>query len=220
MAARHRGLFLVYVSLFPTCCMTRTLATLALAAVMLSAQPTTWKVDPVHSNILFTVDHMVVSEVTGYFKVFDGTVTASKPDWSDAQIEFSVDVASINTDNERRDNHLRSEDFFDAAKYPKATFKATGMKKVGSNKYKLTGDLTIRGVTKKVTWDVTFKGTTNDPWGNKRAGFIAETTINRFDYGLKWNNLTETGGLIVGKDVRMRVNLELIAPNPSQPSGK
>ncbi|GIV55655.1 MAG: polyisoprenoid-binding protein [Candidatus Kapaibacterium sp.] len=198
----------------------RTLAVFVLACGSLLAQAATWKVDQSHSNVLFTVDHMVISEVTGYFKVFDGTVTVSKPDWSDAQIEFTVDVASINTDNERRDNHLRSEDFFDAAKYPKATFKATGMRKVGQNKYKLTGDLTIRGTTKKVTWDVTFKGQTKDPWGNQRAGFIAETTINRFDFGLKWNNLTETGGLIVGKDVRVRVNLELIKQEASKSSSK
>ncbi len=198
----------------------RILSTLVLAGTLLCAQPATWKVDQSHSNVLFTVDHMVISEVTGYFKVFDGTVTASKPDWSDAQIDFSVDVASINTDNERRDNHLRSEDFFDAAKYPKATFKASGMKKVGDNRYQLTGDLTIRGITKKVTWTVRFKGTTKDPWGNTRAGFIAETTINRFDFGLKWNNLTETGGLIVGKDVRLRVNLELIKSNPEKSSSQ
>ncbi|GIV53087.1 MAG: polyisoprenoid-binding protein [Candidatus Kapaibacterium sp.] len=198
----------------------RTLAIVVAASASLFAQGAAWKVDQSHSNVLFTVDHMVISEVTGYFKVFDGTVTVSKPDWSDAQIEFTVDVASINTDNERRDNHLRSEDFFDAAKYPKATFKATGMRKVGQNKYKLTGDLTIRGTTKKVTWDVTFKGQTKDPWGNLRAGFIAETTINRFDFGLKWNNLTETGGLIVGKDVRVRVNLELIKQDASKSSSK
>ncbi len=198
----------------------RILSVLALAGTLLGAQPATWKVDQSHSNVLFTVDHMVISEVTGYFKVFDGTVTASKPDWSDAQIDFSVDVASINTDNERRDNHLRSEDFFDATKYPKATFKATSMKKLGDNRYQLTGDLTIRGITKKVTWNVRFKGTTKDPWGNTRAGFIAETTINRFDFGLKWNNLTETGGLIVGKDVRIRVNLELIKSNPEKSSSQ
>jgi len=189
-------------------------------AVALVAQPATWKVDQSHSNILFTVDHLVISEVTGYFKVFDGTVVASKPDWSDAAIEFTVDVGSINTDNERRDNHLRSEDFFDAGKYPQATFKATGMKTVGKNKYKLTGDLTIRGITKKVTWDVTFKGQTKDPWGNVRAGFVAETTINRFDFGLKWNNLTETGGLVVGKDVRLRVNLELVKQGDMKSTNK
>ncbi|RMF36470.1 MAG: polyisoprenoid-binding protein [Chlorobiota bacterium] len=198
----------------------RAFAIFAAASISLFAHVATWKVDQSHSNVLFTVDHMVISEVTGYFKVFDGTITVSKPDWSDAKIEFTVDVASINTDNERRDNHLRSEDFFDAAKYPKATFTATGMRKVGQNTYKLTGDLTIRGTTKKVTWNVTFKGQTKDPWGNQRAGFIAETTINRFDFGLKWNNLTETGGLIVGKDVRLRVNLELIKQDASKSSSK
>lgn len=181
---------------------------------------TTWTVDQSHSNVLFTVDHLVISEVTGYFKVFEGKLTASKPDWSDAKVEFTVDVNSINTDNEKRDNHLRSEDFFDAAHYPKATFTATSMKKVGANKYKLIGDLTIRGITKKVTWDVTFKGQTKDPWGNTRAGFVAETTINRFDYGLKWNNLTETGGLVVGKDVRVRVNVELIKAAETKSNGK
>lgn len=179
------------------------------AAVSLNAQPVTWVCDPSHSNMLFTVDHLVVSEVQGYFKIFDGKMTASKADLSDAQIEFNIDVASINTDNNQRDNHLKSDDFFNAEKFPKMTFKSKSMKKVGDKKYKLTGILTIRDISKEITFDVSYGGEIKDPWGNVKSGFKAETTINRFDYNLKWNTLTEMGGAVVGKEVRIRCNIEL-----------
>jgi len=175
-----------------------------------SEAQTKWTVDNVHSNVKFTATHMVISEVEGNFKSFTGTLTASKPDFTDASIEFSVDIASINTDNEQRDKHLKSDDFFNAEKFPRMTFKSVSMKKLSGNKYELTGDLTIRDVTKRVKFAVTYGGTANDGYGNTRAGFRASTTINRLDYGLKWNSLLETGGAIIGPEVTININAEFI----------
>lgn len=168
----------------------------------------TWKVDNSHSNVKFTVTHLVVSEVDGAFKVYSGAINSPKADFSDATITFSVDVNSVNTDNDARDKHLKSDDFFNAEKFPQMAFKSTSFKKVGDKKYVLEGDLTIRDITKKVKFDVTYGGTVKDPWGNTKAGFKAKGTINRFDYNLKWNTLTEAGGAVVGKDVDVTLNLE------------
>ncbi|MEY2595517.1 MAG: hypothetical protein RI965_789 [Bacteroidota bacterium] len=176
-------------------------------AVGVNAQ-TTWNLDKVHSNVKFAVSHMVVSEVEGSFKIFDGNLVASKPDLSDAKINFSVDVASVNTDNERRDGHLKSDDFFNAEKFPKMTFVSKSMKPLGNNKYKLTGDLTIRDVTKTVEFDVTYGGQINTGRGIK-AGFKAKTTIDRLQYGLKYAPALEAGGLAVGKDVDITVLVEM-----------
>ena len=173
------------------------------------AQSSTWKSDNSHSNVKFTVTHLVVSEVEGAFKVYNGTIVSAKPDFTDAKIDFSVDVNSINTDNENRDKHLKSDDFFNAEKFPQMKFVSTSFKKVSGNKYVLEGNLTIRDVTKPVKFDVTYGGTVKDPWGNTKAGFKAKGTINRFDYNLKWNTLTEAGGAVVGKEVEVVVNLEL-----------
>lgn len=167
-----------------------------------------WSVDPVHSNVRFTVPHLVISEVEGSFKKFDGSFTSSKPDFTDAAINFTIDVNSIDTDNEMRDKHLKGDDFFNAEQFPSATFKSTSFKKVSGNKYKLAGNLTIRNVTKPVTFDVVYGGTAKDGYGNTKAGFKATTVINRFDYGLKWNNLTEAGGATVGKDITIDLKLQ------------
>jgi polyisoprenoid-binding protein YceI len=172
-----------------------------------SAQ-STWKSDNVHSNVKFTVTHMVISEVDGAFKVYDGTIVTKNADFSDASIEFTVDINSINTENEMRDNHLKGDDFFSAAKFPKAVFKSTSFKKVSGNKYLLEGNLTIKDVTKKIKFDVVYGGSIKDPWGNNKAGFKATGSINRFDYGLKWNNLTEAGGAVVGNEVGLTLKLE------------
>ena len=171
---------------------------------------TKWNLDNSHTNVKFTVTHMVISEVDGAFKTFTGSMIASKPDFSDAQIDFSVDIASVNTDNEQRDKHLKSDDFFNAEKFPKMTFKSISMKKLSGNKYELVGDLTIRDVTKKVKFAVTYGGTAKDPWGNTKAGFKATSTINRLEYGLKWNSLMETGGAMVGPDVIISINAEFV----------
>jgi len=168
-----------------------------------------WTIDNTHSQVMFTVSHLVISEITGDFKKFSGNINATKPDFSDANIEFNIDVNSINTDNEMRDNHLKGDDFFNAEKFPTMTFKGKGMKKVSGNKYKLTGQLTIRNVTKTVTLDVVYAGTVKDPWGNTKAGFKIKGMINRFDYNLTWNTLTEAGGATVGQDVEFTCNLEL-----------
>ncbi len=153
---------------------------------------------------------MVISEVTGQFKNYDGTVEATKEDFTDAKINFTIDVSSIDTDNEQRDNHLKSDDFFNAEKYPKITFISKSFKKVGNNKFKLTGDLTIRDITKQVDLDVIYNGTVKDPWGNIRAGFKVTGRVNRFDFGLKWNALLELGGAVVDKDVDIIIDVELI----------
>jgi len=169
---------------------------------------TKWTVDKAHSNVKFAVTHMVVSEVEGTFKIFDGVVEHSKPDFSDAKIEFIVDVSSIDTDNERRDGHLKTDDFFNVEKYPQMKFVSTSFTPAGDKKYKLAGNLTIRDITKPVTFDVTYGGTITDK-GVVKSGFKAKSTVNRFDYSLKWNNATEAGGLVVSKEVDILVNLEL-----------
>ena len=189
-------------------------ATLLFAVMLISgivnsvSAQTKWALDNAHTGVKFTVTHLVISEVECSFKTFAGSMTASKADFTDAQIEFSVDVNSINTDNDMRDKHLKSDDFFNAEKFPKMTFKSQSFKKLTVKSYELTGDLTIRDVTKKVKFHVTYGGTVKDPYGNTKAGFKATATINRFDYGLKWNTLTEAGGAAVGKDVTITLNAE------------
>lgn len=173
-----------------------------------SAQATKWTVDKGHSNVKFTVTHMTVSEVEGSFKVFDGTVEHTKADFSDAKVNFTVDVNSVFTDNERRDGHLKGDDFFNAAQFPAMKFVSTAMKPLGNNKYQLSGNLTIRDVTKPVVFDVSYGGTVNTGRGRK-SGFKAKTTINRFDYNLKWDRAVEAGGLVVAKDVDIQINVEL-----------
>jgi len=178
------------------------------ASATAAAQSTKWAVDKAHSNVKFTVTHMAISEVDGNFKSFDGTLESAKPDFSDAKIQFSIDVASIGTDNENRDNHLKGDDFFNAAQFPKISFTGTSMKPLGGNKYQLTGTMTVRDVTKTVTWDVTYGGIMSTPRGRK-AGFKAKATINRFDYNLKWNRAMEAGGLVVGENVDVVLNIQL-----------
>jgi polyisoprenoid-binding protein YceI len=180
------------------------------ASIMVAQAQTTWKVDASHSILGFTVTHLVVSEVDGRFKVYDGSIVTKTDDFTDAQINFTVDAASINTENEKRDEHLRSDDFFNAEKFPKLTFKSTSFKKVSGNKYVLEGELTIRDVTKKVKFDVTYNGQAKSPWGQTAAGFKATTTINRQDYNLKWNKALEAGGVLVSDVVTINLKLEFI----------
>ncbi len=175
---------------------------------IVSAQ-TKWKFDKAHTNIGFSVTHLVITDVEGNFKKFGGTVITNGDNFENAQVEFWADVNSINTENEKRDKHLKSDDFFNAEKFPKLTFKSKSFTKVGENKYKMVGDLTIRGITKEVELDVIHNGTIKDPWGNTRAGFKITGEINRFDFGLKWNKLMEFGGAVVGKTVRLNINTEL-----------
>lgn len=183
---------------------------LLVALTLTTSAQETWRFDKAHSTIGFHVTHMVIAEVDGKFKKYEGTVKTKGDDFSNASVNFEVDVASIDTDNDKRDEHLRSDDFFNAEKYPKMTFVGKSMKKTGNDTYKLMGDLTIRDVTKSVTLDVKHNGTIKDPWGNTRAGFSMSGALNRFDYNLKWNNLMEAGGAVVGKEVRLDIDVELI----------
>lgn len=168
---------------------------------------TTWTIDKAHTKVGFSVVHMVVSETVGNFKDFDGTITASKADFSDAVIDVTIKTTSISTDNDYRDNHLRSDDFFGSEKFPTATFKSKKMEKVADKKYKITGDLTIKGVTKSVVLDAALGGVITLPNGDQKAGFKASTVINRFDFGLSWNKMIEAGS-VVDKDVTIALNVE------------
>ncbi|HMN49158.1 MAG TPA: YceI family protein [Ignavibacteriaceae bacterium] len=168
-----------------------------------------WKIDPVHSEIKFKVKHLVVSTVTGQFNKFEGTVESDKPDFTDAKIKFEADVNSIDTKNEQRNNHLKSADFFDAANYPKLTFLSKSIKKKSDNEYEVVGDLTIRQTTKEIKLDVVYNGTVKGFGGVDVAGFEMTGKLNRFDYGLQWNALTEVGGIVVAEDVKIEISAEL-----------
>ena len=178
---------------------------LAVTSAVLAADD--WKMDRSHSSVGFSVKHLVISDVAGQFKDFDLRLTATKEDFSDLTLEGTIKTASITTDNERRDGHLRSEDFFNAEKFPSISFKSTSTKKVGDGQFKVEGDLTIRDVTKKVTWDVTYAGSAK-AWGKTISAWRASVAINRFDYDLKWDKKIEAGGLVVGEMVTISVNAE------------
>lgn len=170
---------------------------------------TTWTIDPMHSEISFKIKHLVISTVTGYFQKFSGSLIAEGDDFAPADIHFEADIASITTNNEQRDTHLRSEEFFDAEKYPKLTFKGKQMEKTGEGKYKAIGDLTIKGVTKEIELDVELGGKEIDPYGNQKAGFEVNGKINRKDFGLNWSATTESGNLVAGNEVKIHLNVQL-----------
>ena len=168
-----------------------------------------WKVDTAHTRLGFSARHMVISEVEGQFKDFDISVEAGE-DFADSEIEVTIKTASIETGNSDRDNHLKSPDFFDAVNHPEMKFVSSSIEKTGEDEFKLKGDLTIRGISKPIELDVTYGGRIKDPWGNDRAGFQVEGKLNRFDYDLRWNNLMETGGAVVGKMIKLICHVELI----------
>ena len=178
-------------------------------AVESEVKKSNWALDPTHSKIQFSARHMVITQVTGHFNKYDLNVNASD-DFLDADVELTVDINSIDTGNIDRDNHLKSADFFDAEKYPKMVFKSGEVEKVGDTEYKLKGDLTIKGVTKPIELGVEFGGKIKDPWGKERAGFTVTGKVNRFDYGLQWNALMETGGAVVGKDIKITCDVEVV----------
>lgn len=169
----------------------------------------TYNVDMNHSSIEFAVKHMMVSKVKGFFESYDARVEATDlEDLTKAAVHFTINVSSINTRNEDRDNHLRSADFFDIDNHPTITFTSTKIE--GSDDdYKITGDMTIKGITKPVTFDVEYNGKGKTPDGTEVYGFEAETKLNREDFGLTWNAALETGGVLVGKDIKIRVELEI-----------
>ncbi len=170
----------------------------------------TYKIDVDHSDIMFKVKHLMISTVTGIFKKFDATLEVNEQDLSDAKMSFEADIDSVDTKNEQRDGHLKSDDFFNAEQYSKMTFKSTGIEKTGGDEYKLMGDLTIRDVTKPLELRVEYNGTTKDPWGFERMGFEVSGKINRKEFGLKWSAVTEAGGLVVADDVKLAMSVEMV----------
>lgn len=169
----------------------------------------TYKIDTAHSEILFKVKHLMITTVTGQFTSFDGTLTADAEDFSDAQVKFTADINSINTRNEQRDAHLKSNDFFNAEQYPQLSFTSTAFTKSGDG-YLLTGNLTIRDVTRPVELKVVYNGTMVDPWGQTKVGFEAEGVIKRKEFGLNWDAVTEAGGVVVSDDVKLQLNVQFI----------
>ncbi|NVN90820.1 MAG: polyisoprenoid-binding protein [Desulfuromonadales bacterium] len=187
---------------------TATIVALALPAF---ASATTWTIDPDHSNVGFKVKHLMVSNVKGSFDKHTGVVEINDKDITKSKVEVTIDTNSINTNVKKRDDHLRSADFFDVAKYPTMTFVSKKVAKAGKDKLKVTGDLTLHGVTRQVVLDV--EGPTKeskDPWGNFRKGATATTKINRKDFGLVWNAVLETGGVAVGEEVTITLEIEMI----------
>lgn len=169
-----------------------------------------WAFDLVHSSINFTVRHMVVSKVRGRFTKWDGTLVMDEKDPSGGRVDVVIDAASIDTGVAQRDEHLRSGDFFDVGKNPTITFRSTRVEKTGEGALKVTGDLTMHGVTRPVVLDVEYAGSANDPWGGVRAGFSAGTKLDRKDFGLTYNQLLETGGLVVGETVEIGIEAEMV----------
>ena len=186
------------------------------AAVILALTTTsvfaadTFNVDKTHSSAQFKIRHMM-SNVTGNFGDFSGTITADREKPSNSSVEFAMKAASINTADEDRDKHLRSADFFDAAQFPEIAFKSTKITSTGTKDlYNVTGNFTMHGVTKVLTIPVTFLGFGKDPWGNERAGFEIETTLNRKDFGINWNKALDQGGYLLADEVKVTINLEAV----------
>jgi polyisoprenoid-binding protein YceI len=171
---------------------------------------TTWSVDPTHTHIEFAVRHLMISTVKGRFAEFSGVVQLDPADLTTASLDVTIDVASLDTRVADRDNHLRSADFFDAATHPTITYVSRKVVPQG-DEYRVIGDLTIRGVTREVPLAVSLEGQAKDPWGNQRMAFAATTKINRADFGLTWNAALEAGGVVVGEEVKISIDVELIA---------
>lgn len=171
---------------------------------------TTWTIDPTHSEIGFKVKHMMFSNVSGRFEQFSATGEMEDDNLELSSFSFNADAASISTGNADRDGHLKGADFFDAENHGQLTFQSSGMKKVSDSDYELTGDLTIKGVSKPVALKVEFGGIGQDPWGNTKAGFTLNGTINRKDWGLSWNAPLEAGGVLVSEDVRLNIDVQMV----------
>ena len=169
-----------------------------------------WEIDSSHSGIHFSVRHMVVAKVRGQFARWTGTVLAEDGDLSRGTVDVVIDASSIDTGVADRDKHLKSADFFDVERFPELTFKGRGTRKLNETSLRLTGDLTIRGVTREVELAVEYAGRTKDPWGNERAGFTAKTAIDRKDFGLTWNQVLEAGGVMVSDKVTIEVEVEAV----------
>jgi polyisoprenoid-binding protein YceI len=176
----------------------------------MSTQETKWAIDPTHSKIGFKVKHLMISNVLGSFREFEGEVTTVGNDFSKSVISLSMNTASVDTEIADRDAHLKSGDFFDVENFPKITFNGAGLKDLGDDLFELTGDLTIKGVTLPITLSVDFGGINSDPWGNVKAGFSVTGKLKRKDWGLTWNAALETGGVLVGEEVKINCDVQLV----------
>jgi polyisoprenoid-binding protein YceI len=169
-----------------------------------------WEIDPAHSQATFSVRHLMITTVKGQFKIISGQLHIDEQNPANSWVEAEADVASIDTRDANRDAHLRSPDFFEAEKYPKITFKSTKVERVRGEEFKVTGDLTIHGVTKEVVFDGEYTGQIKDPYGNQRAGLSAKSAINRKDFGLNWNVALESGGVVVSENVKIEIDLSTV----------
>lgn len=169
-----------------------------------------WNIDPSHSEIQFKVKHLVISTVTGRFNSFSGKAETNGEDFENAKITFEADIDSIFTNNADRDAHLKSDDFFNAEKFPKISFESSSFKKTGDSSYKLTGNLTMRDVTKEVALDVEFGGMVTDPYGQTKAGFEISGAVSRKEFGLNWNAITEAGSVVVADNIALQLNVQLV----------
>jgi len=170
----------------------------------------TWAIDPTHSEIGFKVKHMMFTNVSGKFNSFEAAIENEEEQFETSAITFSAEVSSINTGNDDRDNHLRSGDFFDVENFAKLTFKSTGVKKVNEGEYQVSGDLTIKDVTKNITLDAEYSGLMKDPWGNTKIGLSLNGKINRKEFGLSWNAALETGGVLVGEEIKLNAEVQFV----------
>ena len=177
-----------------------------------------WSLDSAHTQVQFTVRHMMISKVRGEFQKVSGSVALDEANPTNTTLDIQIETASINTRDGQRDGHLRSPDFFNSEVFPNITFKSTKVEVTGQNKAILTGNLTIRDITREVKLDVEFTGMAKSPWGTTNAGFTARGSLNREDFGLVWNVALETGGLLVGKDVELNIETELIKTPDSAPA--
>jgi polyisoprenoid-binding protein YceI len=169
-----------------------------------------WTVDATHSGIDFTVRHMMFAKVRGSFNAFEAQVEADPEDLTTANIRVAIDAASVDTNNDDRDGHLKSADFFDVENHAQIVFQSTSIKKLDENEYAVTGDVTLRGVTKSETFTVNFEGSGKDPWGNVKVGFSGSGAIKRSDYGLTWNAALETGGVLVGDEIKLNIEVQAL----------
>jgi len=170
---------------------------------------TTWNIDPAHSEVQFKVKHLVITTVTGRFTNFSGVIHTDE-NFENTDISFEIEAASISTNNEQRDAHLKSADFFDVGKHSQILFRGDYLRRKRDDEFELIGDLTIKGITRPIALAVEYAGTMTDPWGNVKSGFEVKGVLNRKDFGLNWNATTEAGGLLVSEDVKLVVNLQLI----------
>jgi polyisoprenoid-binding protein YceI len=171
---------------------------------------TKWVLDPTHSQLGFKIKHLMITNVSGLFKNFQAEVETNDTDFSTAQISLTADMESISTNNEQRDAHLRNADFFEVEKYPELKFRSTKIEKTNSDTFALYGELTLKGVTKPVKLQVEYNGVAKDPWGGERAGFVITGKINRSDWGVNFNGVLETGGVMLGEEVRISSEIELV----------